>query len=203
MASIFSSYIKNISMCIIFTAFVEMMLPNDNFKKYINLILGFITIIIILSPIKNFISTANQIDFKVFSASSKVENDLLLTQKDIESKQKDLIISTYKQQLEQQISKIVSEQANLKIENILIEVDEDFQSDTFSQIKYIELYAQSQIDKDEQINIVPIEKITVGQDKLYSQKYSRDMELEKSLKTLISDFYKLNKDNIYIIVHRK
>ncbi len=203
MVSIFLSYIKNISICIIFTAFVEMLLPNDNFKKYINLILGFIIIIVILNPIKNFMSSADQIDFKVFSISSKIDNDLLLNQKSIQNKQKDLIISTYKQQLEQQIKKIISEQTDLKIENISIEVDEDFESDTFSQIQHIELYAQSQKDvaKEEQMNITTVEKIIIGQNK--EDNGSRDEELEKTLKTLISNFYKLNKDNIYIIVHRK
>lgn len=201
--AIFLSYIKNISICIIFTAFVEMLLPNDNFKKYINLVLGFIIIIAILNPIKNFMSSADQIDFKVFSISSKINNDLLLNQKNIQNKQKDLIISTYKQQLEQQIKKIISEQTDLEIENISIEVDEDFESDTFSQIQHIELYAQSQENavKEEQMNIATVEKIIIGQNK--EDKNSRDKELEKTLKTLISNFYKLNQDNIYIIVHRK
>lgn len=210
MVSIFSAYIKNISMCIIFSAFVEMMLPNNNFKKYINLVLGFITIIAILNPLKNFLFKTETVDFKVFSMSSQIENNSLLSQKDIyENNQKNLIISTYKQQLKEQITKLVSEKENLNIEDIYIEVNEDFESDKFSQIKQIKLYAQNEVTNtdytDKQINIAPVEKVTIGQKSIdvYFEESDRDTELEKNLETLISDFYKLNKDNIYIIVHRK
>ncbi len=47
-----SSYIKNIAFFLIFISFVGIIVPNDKYKKYISILLGFVLIILVISPIK-------------------------------------------------------------------------------------------------------------------------------------------------------
>lgn len=210
MVELFSNYIKNIAICIIFSAFITMLLPTNSFKKYVDIVLGFIIIIVVLSPLKNIIfKNNNSLELKIFSNASQLENYSILNQKDIyEDNQRQLILSNYKQQIKQQISELVSQNINLNIDNINIEIDEDFESNNFAKIKKIELYATENINEptnnEEQIHIKPVEKVNIQENStdVYKQNSdNRNYETEKKLESLISDFYKLNNDNIYIIVY--
>lgn len=205
MVDLFSNYIKNIAVCIIFSAFVEMLIPDNDFKKYINLVLGFIVILVVLNPLKSILFKSYPLDIQVFNKASDIENNSLLKEKNLyESKQKDLIITTYKSQLEDQIKALISKQSNLNVNSINIEVNEDYESDEFAQIKKIEVVAtEAQISNQNQTTINPIDKITISNTALQDDTTeNRNNEIEKNLESLISDFYKLNQDNIYIIVHR-
>lgn len=209
MITAFSNYIKNIAVCIIFSAFVEMLLPNNSFKKYVDIVLGFIIIIVALSPFKDFIfEEGKSFEFEVFSKTSQIENYSLVNNKDIyESNQKDLIITNYKQQIEKQINELILKKLNLNVKDINIEVDENFESDNFATIEKIELYIDENTTNIENENIIikQVEKISIEKDTtdVYSENRNRNYDLEKNLESLISDFYKLNEDNIYIIVYKK
>lgn len=63
------SYIKNILLLVILSACVEIILPDDKYKKYINLVSGFILILIMILPIQNlskkyFIFGQNSLEIK-------------------------------------------------------------------------------------------------------------------------------------------
>lgn len=63
------SYIKNILLLVILAACVEIILPDDKYKKYINLVSGFILILIMILPIQNlskkyFIFGQNSLEIK-------------------------------------------------------------------------------------------------------------------------------------------
>lgn len=212
MVELFSDYIKNISVCVIFSAFVEMLLPTNNFKKYIEIVLGFIVIIVILNPLKNILFYNSSLDIQVFNKTSQIENEAILKNKNIyETKQRQLIIDTYKNQIENQIKELILKKYSVEIESLNIEVDEAFESDDFAQIKKIELYCfekeqLNQSNNKNKIEIKAVQKIEVNknsEDTHIVAGENRNLELEKNLQTLISDFYKLNEDNIYIIVHIK
>ncbi len=58
----FNAYIKTISVFIIFSTFVRIIMPDNNFKAYINLILGVIIAGVILEPVIK-IFNKNEFDF--------------------------------------------------------------------------------------------------------------------------------------------
>jgi stage III sporulation protein AF len=211
MIEVFSEYIKSIAICIIFAAFIQMLLPNNNFRKYVDLVLGLIIILVVLNPIIHIFNKNNDVDFKVFSMDSAIKNASLVNQKDIyEASQKKIILETYKQQLNEQIENLIAQNVKLSIENITIEMDEDYESKSFASIKKVSVYGDTVNTNDtlknskEVIYVEKVEKIMVQpQTQQYKKEVTdRDYELEKKIETLISDFYKLDKDNIYIIVHR-
>ncbi|MBQ7242461.1 MAG: stage III sporulation protein AF [Firmicutes bacterium] len=50
----FNAYIKIIASFLIFSAFVEIILPDTKFRKYIMMVCGLIMISVLISPIFNF-----------------------------------------------------------------------------------------------------------------------------------------------------
>ncbi len=50
MLEAFSAYIKNIAVFLLFAAFAEMLMPENNFKKYISLVMGLILLSTVAKP---------------------------------------------------------------------------------------------------------------------------------------------------------
>ena len=56
-----SAYIKIIASFLIFSAFVEIILPDTKFRKYIMMVCGLIMISVLISPIFNFDMDSDEI----------------------------------------------------------------------------------------------------------------------------------------------
>lgn len=103
-------YIKNILLCVIFLTYIEMVLPNDKYKKYINLVSGLILILVIISPIKNLYD-------KHFTFDS---NNFAIDKYD----KKNFVSDIYKQSVNKQIN-VLAKKMGIKILDSEIEVKEE------------------------------------------------------------------------------
>lgn len=190
------NYIKNIALTVVFSAFIELFVPNGNLKKYIDIVTGFIIIIVLMQPIKEIFFNSGQLELEVFNIQTQIENNSVLNQAQyLEEKQKQLVIDTYTQNLKQQICEVVSKSSDVEIESINIQLEAEDYS-----ISSIELYGY------EKANSLNDEKISIDEIKIgnkTAQAYNtqqRNYKSEENLKNLISDFYKIEMNNIYIIV---
>ena len=144
-------YIKNILLCVIFSTYIEMILPNDKYTKYINLVAGLILILVIISPIKN-------LNDKRFCFDS---NNFAINKYD----KKNFVSDIYKQSVNKQIDmlakkmgikilnaeiKIAEENNTCEIKNIKISFDDDCKVDDKKKF----LYALSLIYKIGAENII-------------------------------------------------
>ncbi|MCL2873878.1 MAG: stage III sporulation protein AF [Defluviitaleaceae bacterium] len=57
--SYINDYVRNIAFFLIFASFAGIILPEGKYKKYINVVLGLVLIVILLSPFYRFLSTGN------------------------------------------------------------------------------------------------------------------------------------------------
>ena len=187
-------YVKNIILVMIFDAFAQMLLPNNNFKKYMNIVMGFIIILVVLEPIRAIFSNSEKFDLEVFSIQSQIKNNSFIEQKEFyENKQEELILNTYTENIKQQIRQIVSKGSEVEIESIDVELEE-------YNIKSIEIYGY-EINKKADDNRIKIEEIFIGDRTTeVSDVEKRNYKAQENLKNLISDFYKIETDNIHIIV---
>ena len=103
-------YIKNILLCVIFLTYIEMILPDDKYKKYINLVSGLILILVIISPIKNFYD-------KHFIFNS---NNFEVGKHD----KKNFVSDIYKQSVNKQIN-MLAKKMGIKILNAEIKIAEE------------------------------------------------------------------------------
>lgn len=163
MLAFLKEWIINIVTISIILILFEIIIPTGKIKKIINLVSGFILLIVIINPFialknqnynlsKNVISDSFYIDKKEMENSSKLLNETQIKQ----------ISKVYKDKL---TKKIESETENIdgaKASKINIEINEDYKSDKFGEINkvYIEMEKVKKESKEQQdqgdIDIKPV-----------------------------------------------
>lgn len=180
----FYDYIRNIIIFLLFISFLQIIMPNEKYRNYLQLVLGMILIFIMIKPAKDLIKNFQKIDF-----GSGYEETFTL--KDEQEKYTELhnemINNLLEENMKLQIEQIISDK--YKINSIDIKLEEDkYYNVVVTEIKLV-------ISKDE------IKGIYV---KPFSNKSGNVEEINKTeennIKKIISDFYNLNLDNIFITI---
>ena len=129
-----SEYIKDIAVFVVFSASVQMLIPNGKFKPYIELVLGIILVFVMLKPIK-------AVSESIISTVENAPTDLSLENEELsdDSQVLGLII---KSRLENSISDWLSE--NFEVEKVECEINKEAE-----EIKVEEIRIYSNADEME------------------------------------------------------
>lgn len=128
MIKAFKIWISSLLCLGIFVTFIELVMPNSKFKKYIYSLVGIIAIITIISPIVNLYkngdieSSVN----KVISAMSKSISDNTIDTNNISTASQEELV---KNQFIEKLKKDVSDKLTLKgidVENVNISIDDQY-----------------------------------------------------------------------------
>lgn len=156
-----SSWIKQIILVVMFTMFVDFLLPENNFRKYAKVLLGFVVMIAILNPILTLLHEENY-----FSNYQWQFNEGLIEQAEIERRAKafneknnDLIIKQYKENIGDLMKEQIEETSIFKVRNIDVDLVENNQSNDFGKIEKVSIVLVPKAQSDEKIN--KIEKVSV------------------------------------------
>ena len=130
MIEILSSWAKGLGLTIVIVSIFEMLLPNNNSKKYIKMVLGIYVIFNIISPlVKNKevfnLDNLNLEDYQTVQTT-------VVDQTSMDARIKEL----YKQELEKDITKKLKEKG---YEVINVKVDADISNEEENKIKKIKL----------------------------------------------------------------
>lgn len=197
-------YIQSIATIIIFTTFVNLIVPDGGFKKYIKMVLGLIIIITILSPINalvfknkpNYDDILKRYEMDIENKTMQVQSGAYLAM------QKDMILDAYKEKLIPQMTEIIEKGSLAKVDYLEVTLDENIDSKTFGLIKAIDIIVSEQKAESNKKRII-IPKIKVGTKT--NQNYStvtNEGQIEKTIKTCLIDFYNLSDVNINITVQK-
>lgn len=197
-------YTQNIAMVIIFTTFVNLIMPNGDFEKYIKIVLGLIIIITVLSPIHTFL----------FKNKPNYTDILKRYQLDIEQTtmqsgsgifleaQKDMILETYKEKLIPQLTDMIERNNPVLVKEMIITCNEDTKSNEFGKIIGIDMIVEK-ITLETDKKTIKIPKIKVGSKKVEKEgTVGEEGQIEKNIKTCLIDFYNLSNANINITVQK-
>lgn len=201
-------WIRNIALFIIFAVFLEMLMPDNSFKKYIHILLGLVLMLILTKPITSFLLKDFSLEDMIEINELEVERQTILKEKNIiQSNQNHLIIDTYKDKLSMQIKKLIESNTDYTSNVIHIMINEDTNSEDYGTIEELKIQVtDKQSGSPEMSTIEPIKPITIHtktkKDNRINDSY-RDIETEKNIKNLLINFYNLSGDNIHIIVQKK
>lgn len=206
MIEAFGDFIRNIAVFLIFAAFVEMVMPNNDFKKYINIVIGLLMMIVVLRPVGNLLFRSQEpLELLVFTRGIEMDKKALERQSAAyEQKQKELILQSYKEQLYKQIRLLISKNFAMEVVEIEVGVNENPEDEYFAALESIKVTV-AQEEKGVK-GIQPIKKVVIGETEEAERDQGVDLEtlvLEKNLKNLLTGFYNLSSDNIYITVQKK
>lgn len=194
-----SSYIKNVCTFLIFITFIGIISTSSKYKKYIDLILGFILIFVILSPLTSIINkTSKPLDNLFLNMSLNMDKSILEKEgKFYSDEQNKMVLKTYKNELNKQLENIITKYDTYTVISSNIIVNESLEQ--FGAIEEIHIDLEENSTAKNKKPFIRVEQIKVD----ISNKKNEEDEKIIILKNLLSDFYNLSCDNIYITVQKK
>lgn len=197
MISFLSSWAEQIIVAVVIATIIEMILPENNNKKYIKLITGIYILFTIISP---FISKSTKLDL------NKIEENVskaTVSEEKVNQESMDYRINElYIEQIEKDITNKVEDEGYI-VKKCKVDIELDEKSDDKG-IKKITLKIEKNsdtINNDNEKSSVNKIEITVGLDKYVKNKEDDSQitseEISK-LKNTLSDYYQIEVKKINI-----
>ena len=195
----FSSWSKGIVIAVIISTLVEMIIPDNNSKKYIKIIIGIFIVYTIISPIiekllGQDINEYIEVDNYIQASSSNVEEN-----KDFQAKANESIKKIYVQNLQNDIkTKLKSKGYIAESININISNDDSYNIEKI-EVKINEKVAVNENEKQTKTIVDTIRYIQVKIDNKNEENKSVIYENDKNtIKQLLKDNYDISENKITI-----
>ncbi len=173
-------YVKGVAVFLIFSAFAEIIVPKGNYRVYVKSVVGFLLIIVILTPILKIFG-GNNISGLFDVVGNEFDKTIMEKESDFyDDRQREIIRDNFSRNLENQASKILEDLCVVSESKFLLK------EDGFD-IEKIELVIEP---KEQEKSFFRIEKLKTEEEK--------NNEFNENVKKVISDFYNLPLENINI-----
>lgn len=179
MINYFYDYIRNIILFLIFTSFIKVVLPNSKYSSYINLIFGMILIFIMIRPINYIFNNISSIDSLNIFNNQEFEVNTNINVEKYKNIQNQIVKSAFKENVKSQIENM------LKNKYFITEINLDLYENKYEEINIEKIYVTLNASNTN-IYIKPFNE-------------AKDKEID-DIKKLISNFYNLTIDNIFITI---
>lgn len=185
-------WIKNIAFYIILVTAIMNVIPNNNYKKYINLYTGIIMIILVLAPISRLLGVKTRLDTNfVKNIYNQELKSVKLDTYQISETSSSKLLDEYKQEIEGQVEKIVNKEGYYMVSSQIV-MNEDMESENYGNLEGIEVAISTQEKENQKIEV---SKIQVGKKILETPE-------EISVKNVLNNFYNVGLDNINVSIQR-
>lgn len=188
----------------IFISFLEIVLPKGNMKRFIDMIIGFLIIIVVINPFIKFINKDIDIERNIFTSINRFNNEYKESDS-IEALQQDQITSVYINKLKEDIKDQIEYNSDYKVSVLNVLIVEDTEDEDYGQIKKIELVLEYKEEDIKDKDIIKVDNTKEVCVKLNNNKTLNREELKDSEKivNIISKQYNLPKDRISVYLNRK
>ena len=200
MIGYFQAYIKTIAAFLIFSVFAEMIMPDNKFKKYISIILGFLMIVTILKPVTVLVRGG---DFDFANAVLKKENALIQANKGehyYENQQNELVMEIYESELNDEIKENLAAE-NINVTLVTVKADDDRESKDYGNIESVYIKASSRQESSSMVKAVePVEGYYgVSEEAAAGEK---DGAQERKIKEAVGRLYQVPTEKITVEIQR-
>ena len=205
MMGFLQNWVTNIIVLVVLISLLEIILPSSNMKRYINMIVGLLVIIVLIDPFIGLLTSDTNIDKEVLSNIFEANEVSGNSEENMTDLQENQVIQLYKDSIKKEIFDLIYTKTEYKIANLSIDIIEDREDDKFGEIKSISLNIdntpQSTYSDDSSI------AVDVGEVKEVSVKVNKSIDTENKntsikyndLKKLISDSYRIQESKIIIL----
>lgn len=150
--------IKSYAIVLVFTAFVaaisEMLLSSTPYKKYVKVIVGFVMILAIISPIANL--TNQDLSFQGYKASD-------VASVDYKQEYTSAIIKKYSEDLTQKLVSALA-QENITIDSADFKIDENEDSENYMKIISLTIKCQTAAGDEDKIRKTAVDLFGITND---------------------------------------
>ncbi|TCO79187.1 stage III sporulation protein AF [Marinisporobacter balticus] len=209
MIAFMRSWILNIVTVIIFIQFLELLLPNSHMKKYINMVIGLLVMLVIINPMLALVKGDVCIEEEIFKTSSAIDKKTLSFDIDqFEGIQEKQMIALYKEKIKKHVKQQIEYNNKVDVLSVQCEIEESKDSKTFGNIKYLDIKLSGFVnDQTADKDIEPVSNIVIQINKGQKQentnkKNDENKPMIKQIKENLSSFYELDIENICVNMHK-
>ena len=188
MLEFLKNWIISVVTMVIFMALIDLILPENNIKKYARFVTGLLVIVTILNPVFKLFAGNASIETYITQYTDAIDTNSSLTntkeaQSDIEEKTREVFKENLKKEIESKIKNSTGENYTV----VSIDVELDSKSSNYGTISSIEL-------KKSNNAIEPVSKITIG-------KGSNDEKSpgDDKVKKLLLDEFNIKSSNVKFV----
>lgn len=185
-------WIKNIAFYMILITAVMNIIPNNNYKKYINLFTGMIMIILVLAPISGLLGVNTRLDTNFIKNIYNQElSSLNFDTYELSEESTSKIFDEYENEIGLQVEKLVNEEGYYMVKAD-VTLNEEKESEQYGSLESIDVVISKEDQENQKISV---DKISIGQTSIENPE-------EISVKNVIDNFYNLGLDNINVNIQR-
>lgn len=199
-------WITNITVVIIFTMLLDILVPNNDMKKFVKVIMGLLIVLVIIKPFLMVKNVEYQFDSTMAQTAAHIDGASQNSGNNIGNLQNDTALSIYKQKLSDKVVEIVKcrkEFENREV-NARIDIENDITNKEFGSIKSITVFVEK--DKGSVIQASTIEPVKINAETVINKKQSEynwnNSELSQDLSADINDTLGLKDTKLSIEIQR-
>lgn len=186
------NWVKNLIFIILFTALLEMFLPESNMGKYVRIVMGFFIISILLQPITAiFRQDYNQLQYIVPEGIISANwQDIQERGKRMEEANQTVLMNYYQEEIGKKVRKIVSLYFADYQQDIKISLDEDYRIESLQVVL-----------TETGIRPVEIKAVEIGREAVEERvEVSKDNRINKErLEYSLSQFLQISADKVQVV----
>ena len=159
MISDLSLWIKQIIIVVIFSTFIDFILPSGGFKRYTKALLGLVVMLTILNPLLLFLNKNYVFEEVIWKYQDLIDNDEVAAMAEVfNEKNHQLIIDEYKKRISEQVVRAVTDKIPFEVKKIDVKIIENREDENFGKINEIHIWLK---DNFRETKIKEIEKVSV------------------------------------------
>lgn len=202
-----SQLVRSLAVIIIFTSFIEMLLPNASMKQYTRLILGLFVILLVIDPVLTFLNKGS--DFSVQGWSAPAQNDqlekILDNAEELSGRSQETVIREYADKFEQQIAALVRLSPEVENAEVAVELEDGESQFEAGAIRQVLITASVKTPRGTGQGtgdgITDIHRVEIGSDKTAPKEQgtvSPEEQIGRRIQTIVGDFYGLKPGQVVV-----
>ena len=198
MLAMLSDVVRNIVVLIILVTILELLLPRNQFRPFVNMVVGLVLMLMLLTPIRSMIQMPGALD-------PVWEMRLAISEEDVESRQAileqlnwEMALDQYQGMVHNKIVTLLQEEGFVVVELDLV-VEEDANHVEFGYPRQIDMLVREEISPDES-GFGQVEEIKIDLDKSQleaPEEAQRSQRLERSVASALE--VSVEKISVYVL----
>lgn len=202
MIAYITAWIKDIIFVVLFSSFIELLLPNSNIQKFVRVILGLFILLTILNPIIVFFEnrlTPEQLPaMATKSDSGQITAEILSTVNNVADKREKLAYDLYTRDLSKQIKATVMSIDGVANAKVIINIEPSITgSKNTGKIKNILIYIEPGFTNSER-KIAKV-SVDVAKAKPTEEQHKLSATLVDKITRTVTELYQLKPNQIEIL----
>lgn len=189
-----SGWILNIVSVILIISFIEMILPDNGIKKFIDLALGFIIVLVVITPVVKVINDDIDIEEAIYTYTNDMNKyEYVFNAEQVLKNNDDQYLMLYKEKIKEDVKFRVENKYDVKIKSIELNIESE-KHDSLGDILGLKILVEES-DKNKTIPIVKIDLSEVEKD---LEEVKIEDEVKESIAEDISTIYNLMSEKIVV-----